>query len=339
MSASKEVTARAVRLHAFGGPEVLRVDEVVVAAPAAGEVRIRVGAFGLNRVETLYRAGHFGEVSFPGRIGYEAAGVVDAVGPGVDSVGVGDRVATLFGAPMQTYGTNAEAILYPADMLVRIPDGQPLVEAAASWMQYGTAFALIECARIGEGDSVAITAASSSVGIAAIQIARETGALPVAITRTRAKAAQLQALGAVAVIVSDEEVVAERLRQLTGGEGARVVFDAVGGAGLSGLLEAMAPGGHAIVYGMLGGTDAALSLPGLMLGNLTLRGFSADALVRDPASRSRLVEYVGGRLASGRLRPVIDRCFAIDNIVEAHRYLESNVQLGKIVVTTAWSGE
>lgn len=332
-------TARAVRFHAFGGPEVLRVDEVAIAAPAAGEVRIRVGAFGLNRVETLYRAGHFGEVSFPGRIGYEAAGVVDAVGPGVDNVGVGDRVATLFGAPMQTYGTNAEAILYPADMLVHIPEGQSLVEAAASWMQYGTAFALIECARIGAGDSVAITAASSSVGIAAMQIANDAGARPIAITRTRKKAAQLQALGAAAVVVSDEEAVAEQLRLLTGGEGPRILFDAVGGPGLSGLLEAMAQGGNAIVYGMLGGTDAALALPGLMLGNLTLRGFSADALVRDPASRSRLVEYVGDRLASGRLRPVIDRCFAIDDIVEAHRYLESNVQLGKIVVTTAWSGE
>src|SRR5690606_15266428 len=117
----------------------------------------RVGAFGLNRVETLFRQGLFLPARFPSRIGYEAAGVVEAVGEGVSDFAPGDRVATLYGLSMERYGTHGEQILYPAGMLVRVPAQQSLVEAAASWMQYGTAWALRGVAAIGPGDHVVIT--------------------------------------------------------------------------------------------------------------------------------------------------------------------------------------
>lgn len=335
--------AQVVRFHRYGGPEVLRVDAVEVGAPGPGEVRIAVHAFGLNRVEALSRGGMFAPVSFPARLGYEAAGVIEAVGPGVTGRDptewrVGDRVATLYGLDMERWGTYADTLLYPADMLVAVADGQSLVSAlvaaAASWMQYGTAFALIEVANISAGDAVVITAASSSVGLAAIQIANERGATPIAVTRGRDKAPALRQLGAAHVIVSDEEDVAARIREATGGAGARVAFDAVAGPPLASLLGAMAPMGVVIVYGMLAGHAVELTLPSLMMANLTLRGFAADALVRDPASRRRLVDYIAPRLASGALAPVIDRTFALDDIVAAHEFLESNRQIGKIVVTT-----
>jgi NADPH:quinone reductase-like Zn-dependent oxidoreductase len=329
-------TPRAVRFHAYGGPEVLRLAPHDPGAPGPGEVRIGVGAFGLNRVEALYRAGHFLPAAFPSRIGYEAAGVIEAVGEGVSEWRAGDRVATLYGLDMGKWGTHAEAILYPADMLVPVPASRSLTEAAASWMQYGTAFALIEIGRIAPGDAVVITAASSSVGIAAIQIARERGARPIAVTRTRQKAAALAALGAD-VVVSDGEDVVARIHALTG-TGARLAFDAVGGAPLSALLAALAPGGIAIIYGMLAGHLAPLELPPLMMGNLTLRGWSADALLRDPAGRARMIDYVSSRLASGALKPVVDSTFPIEHIAEAHRRLESNAQLGKIIVTTSSAG-
>lgn len=325
--------ARIVRFHEFGGPEVLRLDYVPVGEPGPGEVRVCVGAFGLNRVETLYRSGQFGPVAFPARIGYEMAGTVEAIGPGVTQWQEGDRVAALFGQSMEDYGTHGEQVLYPADLLVAVPDGFTLEQAAASWMQYGTAYALVEVAHVAAGQFVVINAASSSVGLAAIQIALREGAVPIAVTRGRDKANALAELGAACVIVSDEEDVPARIMEITNGQGAQVAFDAVGGEPLSALLTAMAPQGIVIVYGMLAGYACTLALPPLMLANLNLRGFSADLLVRAPGSRQRLVDYVGSGLADGTLNPVIDRCFALDDIVAAHRYLESNRQVGKIVVT------
>lgn len=323
-----------VRFHSFGGPEVLRIEDIELAEPAAGEVRIRVGAFGLNRVEAMFRSGHFAPASLPSRIGYEAAGMIDAVGPDVAGFAAGDRVAALFGLSMQKYGTYGEMILYPADHLVKVPDDLSLIEAAASWMQYGTAYGLIEIANVRAGDFVVITAASSSVGLAAIQIATAEGATAIAVTRSRIKAQALAAQGAAYVIVSDEEDVPTRICEITGGRGARIVFDAVAGPSLPALIGAVAPAGIIIVYGLLAGSAPGLSLPELMLNNITLRGFAANVLVEQADSRARMVDYINRGLASRALRPVIDRIFDFSQIAAAHRHLESNLQLGKIVVTT-----
>lgn len=326
--------AKVVRLHGFGGPDVMQVEELDIGAPGPDEVVIRVGAFGLNRVEALYRSGGFGPVSFPAKIGYEAAGVIESIGSNVRVWKVGDRVATLYGLSMEQYGTYGERILYPANMLVPVPLDQTLTAAAASWMMYGTAYALIDVARIEPGDIVLINAASSSVGLAAIQIANDHGAVPIAITRGPGKATALRQHGAAHVIVSDEEDVTARALELTEGRGARVAFDAVGGAPLTQLLGAMTPLGVVIVYGMLAGMSVELMLPQMMLQNLTLRGYSADLLVRQAETRAEMVGYVTDGLARGALRPVIDRTFDLPDVVAAHRHLESNTQLGKIVVTT-----
>ncbi len=332
--------AKVVRFHEFGGSEVLRLDEIDVGEPGLGEVRIRVGAFGLNRVETYYRSGGFmPPESLPSKLGYEAAGVIEALGPGVSTWSVGDRVATLFGLPMDRYGTYGEKILYPADMLVPVDASQSLTEAAASWMQYGTAYGLVDLGRIKSGDIVVINAASSSVGLAAIEIARNHGAVPIAVTRGSGKGAALKGHGAAHVIVSDEEDVAARILEITGGKGADIAFDAVAGQPLAALLAAMAPRGTVIVYGMLAGYSVELMLPLLMQGNLALHGFAADRLIKHPQDRRAVVEYVSTGLATGKLKPVIDRTFGITQVVEAHRYLESNAQVGKIVVTTATAGE
>ena len=331
--------AKVARFHKFGGPEVMQIDDVAVGDPGPGEVRIRVGAMGLNRVETMVRSGTYGDVALPSKLGYEAAGVIEALGSEVTGWAVGDRVAVLFGLPMDIYGTYGTQILYPADMLVRVADGMSLTEAAASWMQYGTAYALIDLGQIKPGDHIVINAASSSVGLAAIQIARHHQAEPIAVTRGRGKADALRAHGAAHVIVSDEEDVPARIREITGGIGAEIAFDAVAGPALAGLLSAMAPRGVVILYGMLGGYAFELQLAALMGGNLALHGFSANRLIEVPADRARVIAYIENGLASGALSPVIDRTFDLAEIAEAHRYLESNVQFGKIVLTTASAGE
>jgi NADPH:quinone reductase len=330
---------KVARFHSLGGPEVMQIDALDIGDPGAGEVRIRVGAIGLNRVETMVRSGHYGEVALPSKLGYEAAGVVEALGPRVKGWTVGDRVACLFGLPMDQYGTYGEQILYPADMLVPVAREMSLSQAAASWMQYGTAYALIDLGQIKAGDHVVITAASSSVGLAAIQIARDHQAIPIAVTRGQAKAQALKDHGGAHVIVSDEEDVAARILEITGGAGAQIAFDAVAGPALAGLLSAMAPRGVVILYGMLGGYAFEMALPLLMGSNLALHGFAANRLIEDHGDRARVVAYVEAGLASGALSPVIDRTFDLTDIAEAHHYLESNQQFGKIVVTTATAGE
>ena len=140
-------------------------------------------------------------------------------------------------------------------------------------------------------------------------------------------------------MVSDEEDIAARIMAITGGAGARVVFDAVGGAPLAALLPAVAREGTVVVYGMLGGTAMEVPLPPLMLGNLTLRGWSADLFVEREDRRREVVAFVAGGLADGTLRPVVARTFPLDEIAQAHAYLESNAQIGKVVVTTRTAGQ
>lgn len=327
--------SKVVRFYEFGGPEVLTLDDIQVREPAAGEVRISVAAFGLNRVETMFRSGNFLPANFPSTIGYEAAGMIDAVGPDVKNWHIGDRVAVLFGHSMEEYGTNGEQIIYPADMLVSIPDGISFEQAAASWMMYGTAFALIEVGHIAKDDFVVVTAASSSVGIAAIQIALDKGAIPIAVTRGRSKVEALRDCGAAHVIVSDEEDVASRILDITDNAGAKIVFDAVAGGQLAELMSAMAAEGMVIVYGMLAGDSLDLTLAPIMLKNITLRGFSTDRLIFNPQARARLAAYINDGLQRGSLRPVIAKSFDLTEIVQAHRYLEGNTQVGKVLVTTS----
>jgi NADPH:quinone reductase-like Zn-dependent oxidoreductase len=278
-----------------------------------------------------------GPPQLPSRIGYEAAGVIDAIGEGVAGWAVGGRVATLPGLSMEDYGTYADLILYPADMLIRHPDGLSLDEAAAAWMQYLTAYAIIGVADLQPGDAVLITAASSSVGLAAIQIANLVGATPIAVTRGEGKRAALTAQGARHVIVGDGKRLAEAVASLTGGAGARVIFDAVGGETLPSLVDAAATGGWIILYGSLAGAVAPLPLPYAMLKGLTIRGFAMNQYMADPEHRRRALAFVTEGLESGRLKPVIDRTFDLDEIVAAHRYLESNAQIGKILVRAAAS--
>jgi NADPH:quinone reductase-like Zn-dependent oxidoreductase len=321
--------SRIVRVHGFGGPDVLRIDDVELGDPKPGDVRVNVRAIGLNRVDALFRSGQFGKPPLPAMIGYEAAGVVEALGKDVKGFVTGDRVAVIPGPCMGTYG---ETIDYPADFIIRIPDDLSFEAAAATWMQYLTAYALIELAHVGSDDMVVITAASSSVGLAAIQIANAAKAIPVAVTRGGAKQEALKQQGAGHVIVTAEQGIADGVRQITNGRGARVVFDAVAGSTFPGLVNAAAPEGVIVVYGSLGGEPAILPANIAMLKHLTIHGFSTRYIIDDVPRRARAVDFVLTGLASGALRPVIDRVFAFDDIADAHRYLEANAQVGKIVV-------
>ncbi|MHB8978569.1 MAG: zinc-dependent alcohol dehydrogenase family protein [Trichloromonadaceae bacterium] len=323
-----------VRFHETGAAEVLKLEEVPLTEPGPGEVRLQVEAIGLNRAEVMFRQGQYLETpELPSRIGYEAAGTVDAVGPGVSGIRIGDRVSTIPSFAMGQYGVYGESAIVPATAVARYPEHLSPLEGTAIWMQYLTAFgALVEFGRIKMGDPVLITAASSSVGLAAIQITKAAGALAIAATRGADKKQFLLDAGADQVIVTDEEDLVKRVMALTDGKGASTVFDPVAGPFLEKLAAAAAAGGTIFEYGALATQPTPFPLFAALGKGLTLRGYTLFEIVRDPGKLARGKQYIYDGLKSGALKPHIDRTFSLIAIVEAHRYMESNRQKGKIVI-------
>ncbi|WP_369249316.1 zinc-dependent alcohol dehydrogenase family protein [Streptomyces sp. R41] len=325
-------TSRTVLFHELGGPDVLKTEDVEVPAPGPGEVLVRVEALGLNRAEALFRAGtYYYQPTLPAsRLGYEASGTVEAVGDGVTEFAVGDPVTTGPGIEMSAQGVYAERVVLPDTAVVPRPETVDAVTGAAAWLTYTTAYgALLETAGLKPGDHVLITGASSGVGTAAIQVARRIGAIPLATTRTEAKKRRLLDLGAEHVIVSDDEDVAKETRRLTGGPGAEVIFDAIGGPGFRPLGEALAEGGAMLVYGWLDQRPAELpwNWP------LTIHTYANFALTSTPAGRRRSTAFLNAGLRDGGFRPPVAEVFeGLDRIRDAHRLMESNAHFGKIVV-------
>jgi NADPH:quinone reductase-like Zn-dependent oxidoreductase len=325
---------RVVRFYRHGGPDVLQIEDVDVPAPAVGQVRIRVRALGLNRAEALLRKGTYIErAAFPSGLGLEAAGIVEAIGEGVQGLAPGDAVSVIPPLSMVRWPAYGEVATFPAELVVKHPASLGFVAAAALWMANLTAYgALIDIAKLSKGEFVVITAASSSVGIAAIQIANAVGAIPIAVTRTCAKTQTLRALGAAHVIASAQEDLLARLNEIAAPAGVRVAFDAVGGPVVEPLTAAMSRGGILIEYGGLSAEPTPFPLLAVLSKTLTLRGYLVHEIVSDPARLRAAKTFVLDGVASGVLSPVIAKTFDFDQIVEAHCFMESNEQLGKIVV-------
>jgi NADPH:quinone reductase-like Zn-dependent oxidoreductase len=326
--------AKVVRIHQQGEPEVMRLEELEVRAPERGEVRLRVRAIGLNRSEAMFRRGAYPvRPKLPTMIGYEGVGIVQALGAGVEGFAVGDRVCVVPNYQLGEYGMYAEEAIVPARSLLHAPPGLSDVEAAAIWMQYLTAMAIIEIGKATVGDHVIVRAASSSVGLAAIQLANWAGAVPIAATRRSDKAAALKAQGAKHVIATEEADLVAEVMRITQNKGARLVFDPVGGPDVDLLARAMADEGTLFIYGSLSGKDTTFPHWPAALKGLSIRGWVASAIWNKPERYARAQNLVLRGLADGHLKPVIAKTFALAEIAEAHRYLESNQQLGKIVVT------
>jgi len=326
--------SKVVRVHRHGGPEELRFEDLEVGEPGPAEVRVKIEAIGLNRSEAAFRAGDYPVTpKFPTLIGYEGVGLIEAQGPGVQGFEVGERVCVLPNFRLGEYGIYGERAIVPARSLLSPPPGLTTVEAASIWMQYFTALAIVEVAHAAIGDYVIIRAASSSVGLAAIQLANWAGAVPIAATRTSAKALALKQLGAKHVIATEETDLVAEVQRITGGKGARIIFDPVGGPEIDKLALAAAEEGIIFVYGGLSGQPTPYPHWPAALKGLSIRGWVASSIWNRPERFARNRELIVRGLASGHLRPVIARTFPFSQIVAAHRYLESNQQIGKIVVT------
>jgi NADPH:quinone reductase-like Zn-dependent oxidoreductase len=322
-----------------GSPQfVLR--EVEACEPGPGEVRYQVRAIGLNHADLLYLAGsHYTPSVLPSRVGYEASGVVDAVGDGVTRFAVGDKVMAM---PLSdpAYAVAGEFAITPEDFLIRWPEIWDEIEAAAAMMPSLTAYyPLHEIAGTGPGDAVYINAASSSVGLTAIQMAKLTGATAIAGTRIEGKIPLLREAGADHVIVTEAGDVAGQIRAATGDRGVNVVVDAVAGSSLHDYAEAVARDGWVFIYGALNGDSnfAGPILP-LLRNKVRIEFYSLINYLADARLRNRGRVFVELATQSGRLKPYVDSVFDLADFELAYDRMRSGQQSGKIVLRTGSTG-
>jgi NADPH:quinone reductase-like Zn-dependent oxidoreductase len=323
-----------VRFHQVGGPEVLNLEELPAPQPEKGEVRIKVEAIGLNRAEVMFRSGEYLEQpEFPSGLGYEASGTVEEIGPGVTEWKPGERVSSVPSFSMRRYHTYGEVAILPAYALAKYPENLSPIEGASIWMQYLTAYGLIEFGKMQEGQHVLVTAAASSVGLAAIELANSVGAIPIATTRNEAKEESLRSAGAKFVVNTKIAGWVQKVREITGGEGVDLAFDPVAGAELEQVAQATRSEGMIFVYGALAPGQTVFPLFTAIGNSLIIRGYTLFSIVKDPQRLERSKHWVYDQLAQGKLKPLIARTFTLDQIIDAHRYMESNEHIGKLVVT------
>ena len=320
---------KAIRFHETGGPEVLRFEAVEVPAPGAGRARVRHTAIGVNFVDTYHRTGLY-KLPLPSGVGVEAAGVVEAVGPGVGQVKAGDRVAYVSRMP----GAYSEAALVPADRLVRIPDGVSDEVTAAAFLKGMTVWMLLRRIHaVKPGESVLFHAAAGGVGLIAMQWLRALGARTLATVGSDDKGKLALAAGASDVIVYTREDFAKRVRELTKGEGVPVVYDSVGRSTFEGSLDCLSPAGLMVTYG-----NASGPVPPLDVSVLAAKGslfLTRPTLFSYTARREDLEE--GARelfavLLSGKVRVEASHRWPLAQAADAHRALEGRRTTGSIIL-------
>jgi len=324
---------KAVIAREPGGPEVLHGVERPVPTPEAGEVLIRVAAAGVNRPDLMQRSGASIAPGVTDVLGLEAAGIVVAAGPGVDEFAPGDRVMALLNG-----GGYAEYCVAQAAHCLPVPAGLSLQEAAGVPEAAFTVWHnLFELGRLRSGDSVLIHGAASGVGSFAVQCAHAAGARVIATAGGAQKVAMLQALGVWRAVNRHTEDFVEVVNDCTEGRGVDVVLDNVGGPYVARNLAAMAMGGRHVSLSFLQGAKIELDLQVLMRKNLSLT--SSTLRPKSHAEKARLAVCIRSRflpwLASGLVRPQIHTQLPLLQAAEAHRLLEANANVGKVVLTVA----
>ena len=328
--------ARFLRIHEGDNIDCIRMDELPLREPVGDEVRIKVEAFGLNYGDLDLMADDYPFIlERPSLFGDEAAGVVDAVGPDVATVAVGDRVGTL---PWMNvgYGVNGEYAFCPEEYVAPTPDGLASEQAAAIWVPYLTAYyALHTAAGIGPDDTVLNCAASSSAGIGATQIAKLAGATVIGTSRTMANAEFIREKCADNVIATGDEDVAGRILEITEGRGARIVYDPVGGPLTEQYADALADRGVIFLYGTMADLPTVVPINEMINHRAIMQPHSVYQYIDDPVLRAEGISFIHDNLADGRLQPVVDRVFDFDDFRSAFEYQVAAVaRRGKIVIRT-----
>ena len=323
------MTERWTEIAAPGGPDMLHLREGDLPPPGPGEVRMRNGAIGLNFIDTYHRSGLY-PIAFPGRIGLEAAGVIEAVGPGVVDVAAGDRVCT-FG-PLR--GAYATAWNVPAAQLLRTPDRIDDATAAAILLKGATTEALIErCARVQPGWTVLVQAAAGGVGQLMVGWLKHIGATVIGTAGGPAKCELVRQAGADHAIDYGTEDVAAKVRELTGGRGAEVVLDGVGQATWAGALGAVARRGLIVSFGNASGPVTGVALGSLAdAGSIFVTRPTVFAYYADPAERAAGAARLFSLVEQGVLSPDVGQTWPLAQAAEAHRALEARQTTGSTLL-------
>ena len=329
---------RAWQLYAYEGYQSLKLEEVQLEEPGVGDVRLRVEAFALNwgDMDLCRNRYSFSFSQFPARLGIEAAGIVDAVGSGVEGIGIGDRVCTL---PYfyNGRGASTESLIIKASYVTPAPKGLSPTESSAIWMQYMTAyFPLTEVSKVGPGSHVLVTAATSTAGGAALEIGHILGATMIGTTRFEHNTNYLRDMGADHVIVTrDGGGLSEQIKKVTRDKGVDVVLDPVGAGLMTYYTSALAQDARIYFYGSLDKEMPSLPILDMFWKNAVFHPYSVFNYVHFPTLRKKGTNFVQTMIEQGRLKPRIDRVFEMEQYREAFDYLASTRDKhGKVVVRT-----
>jgi NADPH2:quinone reductase len=319
---------KAVRIHKYGGPEVLTHEEIGIPEPKAGEARVKIEAIGLNYIDIYQRIGLY-PIATPFTLGMEGAGVVDAIGDGVTAVKIGDRVAY-----SMILGSYAEYAIVPAVKLAPLPSNIDAKAAATLMLQGMTAHYLTHSTyALKKGDSALVHAAAGGVGLLLIQIAKQLGANVIGTVSTEAKAQLAKEAGADHVILYTQSDFLAEVKKLTGGAGVQVVYDSVGQTTFDKSLECLRPRGYMVLFGQSSGP-----VPPFDPGKLAAKGslfLTRPTLAHYVLDRAELLQRAGDLFnwtASGKLKLRIESTFPMAEAAEAHRQLEGRKTTGKVVL-------
>jgi NADPH2:quinone reductase len=320
--------AKAIRYYTFGPPDVLRWEAVNVGPPGPGEVRVRHEAVGLNFADTYFRSGLY-PAELPAGMGVAAAGVIEAVGPGVPGFAEGDRV-TYTGSPLGAYSTER---VMAAEPLIKLPEGISFETAAAMTMRGLTAAYLLTRIRpLRSGDTVLLHAAAGGVGLIFIQWARLLGISVIGTVSSDEKAEVARSHGCVHAIVYTRENVPERVRELTGGAGVPVVYDSVGKTTYGWSLDSLGRRGLLVCFGTSSGRIPPIDAMDLVTkGSLFVTRPALADYIADRSERAALAGELFDHVRSGRITIEIGRRYPLENAVQAHRDLESGRTVGSSV--------
>ncbi len=324
--------SRTIRFHKFGPADVLKCEEHAAAQPAPGEVQVRVEAIGVSWYDTLWRQNlASSHARLPSGIGQEMAGVVTALGDGVDDLKIGDRVASFPAQSPNDYPVYGEQIVLPRTSVTCYPEVLSPIEAAVHYTPLLIAyFALVDLARVKPGQFALVTDASHCAGPSFVQLGKALGVRVIAATKTADEREYLLSLGAEKVIVTEEEDLLMRINKLTDNRGVDVVFDGLGGPQMSLLGDVLAPRGSLVLYGLQGGNQTPFPACAAFqkniqffvhcIGNFT--GKPELGIAQDPLAMQRALREINQLTADRVLLPLKTRVFPFAQFVEAHRYMD-----------------
>ena len=319
----------AIRIHATGGPEVMAFEEVTLGAPGPGQARVRHTAIGVNFIDTYHRGGLY-PLTMPSGLGNEAAGVVEAVGPDVDWIKPGDRVGSGTG-PLGAYSTER---IVPADRLVKLPDYIDDRTAAAIMLKGLTVqYLLRQTYPLKGGETIVFHAAAGGVGLIACQWARALGVTMIGTVGSDEKAALAREHGCAHTIVYTRENFVERVKEITGGKGAPVVYDGIGKDTFPASLDCLAPRGMFVSYGNASGPVAAFNLGMLaQKGSLYATRPTLVNYATDRHSLNAMANELFGMVKAGKIKADVRQTFPLRNAAEAHRALQARQTTGSTVL-------